>query len=383
MTDNFTKTLPKRIPTKESGIYYKEVQQTIIDDKGRLKTKIIDKVYIIRYRDGNKQHLVTVGKYSEGIREAYCKTKRNEFLTLAKNGELPPQVVKRLKKKTTTLNDLADIYFDDKAIANKTNRKQEQKYDLHIREALGAKAIEDLSKDDIVKLTKRLTKDKKAPQTINGVTTLLKAIINYSIKEKELQIINPCTGMKKLKVDDTRERFLSIDEVHTLIDTVKDDEITYLFAQLALSTGARLESILHIQKKDIDFVHNTITLKDLKSDNTYTGFMDDKLKQELVKVVAEQKPNSYCVGGLLEPLTSRVIQRRLKPVLDDLFNVDLELKDSKNRVVIHTLRHTFASQLAIKGVPIFTIQKLMNHADITMTMRYAKLAPEKKFLRFR
>ena len=36
----------------------------------------------------------------------------------------------------------------------------------------------------------------------------------------------------------------------------------------------------------------------------------------------------------------------------------------------------FASHLAINGTPIFTIQKLMNHKDITMTMRYTKLAPD-------
>ena len=46
------------------------------------------------------------------------------------------------------------------------------------------------------------------------------------------------------------------------------------------------------------------------------------------------------------------------------------------KVVVHTLRHTFASHLAINGTPIFTIQKLMNHSDINMTLRYAKLAPE-------
>jgi site-specific recombinase XerD len=44
--------------------------------------------------------------------------------------------------------------------------------------------------------------------------------------------------------------------------------------------------------------------------------------------------------------------------------------------VIHTLRHTFASHLAINGTPIFTIKELMNHSDIEQTMRYAKLAPD-------
>ena len=70
------------------------------------------------------------------------------------------------------------------------------------------------------------------------------------------------------------------------------------------------------------------------------------------------------------------MQRHLKYVLDDLFNEGLDTRDAKNRTVIHTLRHTFASHLAINGIPIFTIQKLMNHQDIKMTIRYAKLAPD-------
>ena len=60
----------------------------------------------------------------------------------------------------------------------------------------------------------------------------------------------------------------------------------------------------------------------------------------------------------------------------NLFNNGLEIKDAKNRTVIHTLRHTFTSHLAINRTLIFTISKLMNHGDINMTMRYAKLAPD-------
>lgn len=61
-------------------------------------------------------------------------------------------------------------------------------------------------------------------------------------------------------------------------------------------------------------------------------------------------------------------------VANKLFNVGLDVADSKHRVVFHTLRHTFASWLAIDGVPIYTIKSLMGHKDITQTMRYAKLS---------
>lgn len=62
--------------------------------------------------------------------------------------------------------------------------------------------------------------------------------------------------------------------------------------------------------------------------------------------------------------------------MDELFNQGLSTRDAKNRVLVHTLRHTFASHLAINGTPIYTIQKLMNHNDVNMTLRHAKLAPD-------
>lgn len=41
----------------------------------------------------------------------------------------------------------------------------------------------------------------------------------------------------------------------------------------------------------------------------------------------------------------------------------------------HTFRHTFASHLAMKGIPLPVIQSLLGHSSITMTMRYAHLSP--------
>jgi site-specific recombinase XerD len=42
----------------------------------------------------------------------------------------------------------------------------------------------------------------------------------------------------------------------------------------------------------------------------------------------------------------------------------------------HDLRHTFASRLVMKGVDIHTVQELMGHKTIQVTLRYAHFAPQ-------
>lgn len=333
-----------------------------------------DKSYYITYKLSGKFHRIHIGKYSEGIREEFCWQKRNEAINNVKFGDNSP-VVKHKKRNVTALDELANIYFEEKTGENKANKKQRGRYDLHIKNALGHCNIFEITRDDILKFRNGLAQT-RAPKTVNGIMQLLTAIINHSIKYKDLKIINPCLLIKSLKTDDDRERFLTQDEIRELKNAIADEPTLLLFVRLSLITGGRLETILHIQKKDVDLVHDAVNLKDLKNNSSYKGFLDSETKSALSVSLPTLKMNDYVIGGMHEKFPSRTIQRKLQKVLNELFNKGLDRKDSKNRAVIHSLRHTFASQLAIAGTPIFTIQKLMNHMDIKQTMRYAKLAPD-------
>lgn len=351
---------------------------------GRIKSKKYNGVYLNKLSNGdisysivykdefNRMQRFTVGRKSQGITEIFANQKRNEFINKINLGEDP--LAHKKRKEIITLDTLALVYFEDKAYENKSNFKSRQKYTLHIQPVFGKRNIFEITKKDVLNFRNSYIK-KKAPKTINGIVQLLTAIINYNIKVKDLKLINPCTGIPRLKVNDNRERFLSTAEINELLGAI-DDTNLYLFSKLALCTGGRLETILHIQKKDIDLDNRFITLKDLKNDDVYKGFLPQDIVEYLKEYLIRLEKNDFVVGGDKVKYATRSISRHMKNILDSLFNEGLDSKDSKNRVVIHTLRHTFASHLAINGTPIFTIQKLMNHKDIQQTMRYAKLAPD-------
>jgi len=352
-----------------------------------------DRSYYIDFKLDKKFKRIQIGKKSEGINEAYCHQMRNDALNRFKFGDDSPIV--RGKKKTVTLNSLADTYFAEKEGENKENGRQRSKYDLHIKSYLGQEDVLTLEQEDIRKFRNHLmtspikkrgskTVPKKIddaprfyqPETVNGIIKLLSRIINYSIKYKKLKMVNPCIAIAKLKVDNARERFLSLDEIKQLIERVYEDREVYPFVLLSLITGGRESTIMSIKYKDINFDQSIVTLYDHKNNQTYTGFLDKTTETFLRHQFNSMHKNDYVIGGSNEMFPVRTIQNRLKKIFEELFNEGLDSKDAKNRAVIHTLRHTFASQLAIQGTPIFTIQKLMNHADIEQTMRYAKLAPD-------
>jgi integrase len=381
-------TLSKRFKTSDEGIFYKKIvseekllqymnknnisniKSLSLEDMDSLKQ--VDKLFIVRYRDSsNKDKLITIGKYTAGITQAYCKQKRNEILNKERLGE--DIQIKHKKKERKTLDNLADIYFNDKKI----DKYRQNRYNNHIKPVFGNKDITTIKKADIQKFLNNLTDSGQAPASVNAVRELLTATFNHSIKEHELKLTNPCIGIKRLKTDNERERYLTTDEVNILLDKLKDNKPIWLVVKLSLSTGARIMSVIDIQKKDIDLVHGTVTIKNFKTNSTYTGFLQKDLIEFLKEYLKDFKLNDYVVSidNGNKP-TFKNIQWRLKPLLDKLFNTELKADDRKNRVVIHSLRHTFASHLAINGTPIFTIQKLMDHAKIEQTLRYAKLAPD-------
>jgi integrase len=315
-----------------------------------------------------------MGKKSEGITEVYANAKRNELISKLRHGELPPQLERRHKKELRTFDSVAQEVYADKALHNRANTRAKQRYEKHLQPFLGKKGIEEITVDDL-KSIQRKKAAAYAPKSVNNIMGEISVIFNFAIKKGYITA-SPMKQVDKLKVDNRRERFLSIEEIKLLLETVHDDDQLHTFVLLAVHTGARVGALCKLKAGDIDFTHGTITMLDEKNAETYTCYLEDATLIAMLHKRIEQVGRKLPVldDGLSEANLTDRVKRKAGKVLNDLFSD--EDTDAKMKVVVHTLRHTFASHLAINGVPILTIQKLMNHKDINQTMRYAKLAPD-------
>lgn len=353
---------------KYPGVYYRELADG-------------DRSYYILITINDKNIRQSIGRKSEGYSEVDADALRTDIKQRVKYGdealETLPFVRSRKKKKNPTLSELSEKYISSKIISKATTVEYNTILKYLDADGIGLKDPSNIKIDDIQALQQKLNNEGKAAATINKYLGFIKSVYNYGIRQGNLKNGNPVLAIKKIKENNERQRHLSQDETTALYDAVKHNQTLYLFSLISLQTGARLESVLHIQAKDIDLLHDSITLHNIKSHRTYTGFLADELKEILTDRLSKNtNPNEYIISFNGSQTTVRQIQCRLKPIIDKLFNQGLDAKDRKNRAVIHTLRHTFASHLAIKGVDLYKIKKLMDHSNIKETERYAKLAPD-------
>ncbi|QOY54002.1 site-specific integrase [Candidatus Sulfurimonas marisnigri] len=350
----------------------------------RIKSKKYSGVYLNKLEDGdisysvmykdedNKTKRFTIGKKSNGITETYAYNKRNEFVNKIKLGEEPTAVTNKKKKDIITLDSVAVESYEQKEKHNRNNQKSKRKYEIHVSPTLGKRDIRSITSADVEKL-QTLKLKSFSPKMVNTILGELSTVFNYGI-DKEIIALNPIKKVKSLKVDNTRERYLNKDEISLLLKRTKEDEQIHIFTLLALTTGARANAIASLTPRDINFDTKIINILDEKNNERYTAFLAN---DELESLLRNRTLGKKVFALILEdnnPNVYNQISYKMASLLDTLFNKGIT--ETKHRVVIHSLRHTFASHLAINGTPIFTIQKLLNHKDINMTLRYAKLAPD-------
>lgn len=221
-------------------------------------------------------------------------------------------------------------------------------------------------------------------KTLNNRQSVVRAMLKYAC-EPDIGVLTamPC-NFDMLVVDDGAEMaFYDHPTYEQLVlgaERTKDPRILAVVL-LAGDFGLRRGEIIALQQCHVDFVAGRIQVKD----NVYV-----KKGEQLVdrtkggKSAKGQKASKRLIAALKACRHMRgermLMTDDSKPITPKIVRIWIERAERAAGLPvtgrIHILRHTYASHLAMAGVPARTIQARCRHSSLEITMRYMHLSPQ-------
>lgn len=229
-----------------------------------------------------------------------------------------------------------------------------------VKEALDPKKIGRITAADVQQFYNEIA-SRTSNSTANRYLTLLKLIFNKARAWGDFYGDNPCSTVKKRREPKGRLRYLSKDEMETLLRVAHPRLLPILIC--ALTTGMRKGEILTLGWEHIDLDRNTIYVLETKSGKSRQIPLASRLLEVLLAIGPR---DSGPVFELPNIMLRRYFAQALRKARIPMVGTD--------KVTFHTLRHTFASWFTMRTNDIPTLQVLLGHSTPAMTQRYAHLS---------
>jgi integrase len=381
--------------TGEPGVYYREHPTR----KNGVK---FDRQWIIRQTLGGVQRVSIIGWWSEGHLLGDALNKAAEYKANHRwnkaNPDQPPKPVckqdedeaaerKRQelehqrqieeRKNITILQIWKDLYFplaqQHKKPATVTSERT--LFDKWIRKDYGNKRLNDLTKLDFARLSKKITKAGRSPRTVHYVASVLLQIWSTAFDNDLVEVQPPRRKTLNLPdIDNERTRAFTLDEAKLFLAALKDRSPQWHdICLLSLLTGLRASEVFKLQKSDIDLDRGLIFLRSpkkarsqhLQISTTASNHIADMLErsnQESEHLVCNRNGNPI-------KWVSDTVERTIEKLGLN------EGVDKKSRLTFHSLRHTAATWALEQGADIYHVSKMLRHTTVRMTeQRYAHLS---------
>jgi len=259
--------------------------------------------------------------------------------------------------------DFAQMYLEREGTLLKSIRTERNRVLAWARE-FGNRPLGQITRTEI-EAWRREKMARCRPATINRDLSRLRRMFSLAV-EWELLEESPMAGIRFLRENNARTRYLSLEECQRLIASCIAPHIRALVT-VALHSGMRLGEILDLHWYDLDFASGFILVRDSKNGESRHVPMDATLFA-LFRAYP-RRPGTDLVfsspaGGHIVDVRTGFLNSCKRAGLIDLH--------------FHDLRHTFASQFVMSGGDLYILKEILGHKSITMTQRYAHLSPTYK-----
>lgn len=284
-----------------------------------------------------------------------------------------------------TFRDLADVYISCRKTASPSLRCYMQFW----VQALGDRVAADITGDDIQDALDALMRrgrlhNRGGPRaaetnlvrlgkplsagTINRHRTALQGALTWAQKRRLMPSgwANPAKEIETLPEEGHRLRFLSEDEYRRLLQAARVArwKMLHVLIKMAVTTGARRGALMGLRWRDLDLENKQAFVARTKNGQPFVMLLQDDVVYELKKLRGGAHDEHLVFSGRGSPFRPFNFWKGFQKAMADA---------GIEGAVFHTLRHTHASWLAQRGVPLLAIAESMGHKSLEMTRRYAHL----------
>ncbi|MBB5913110.1 integrase [Nocardia transvalensis] len=299
--------------------------------------------------------------------------------------------------RTMTWGEWEERWQTVRIVAKSTDRSDQGRLRDHVRPRWQRTPLREIDTDAVQKWVTDLTRSGMAPSTVTKCYRLLSASMKAALNAR-LITSNPCKGIVLPKPGPMPEHYLDDSEISAIKVSLSDFD-TLVFETL-LGTGMRLGEAMALHWESVDLECRVINIEwgydpveqEMKAPKDYErraipiGATLTKLLRKHLHQVGYGRPapspmqypkDARVHTGLV---LAHVDGRPFDPSnLRNRFDASVRIayigKGKTRRKVGHTrlhdLRHTYASRLLEKGIPIEEVSRLLGHASLATTQRYA------------
>ena len=214
-----------------------------------------------------------------------------------------------------------------------------------------------------------------APATVNLDVIILSAAFNSAWKQGHVSV-NPCVAIEPLRDKPHRKGVFTPEQVSGLVSAAEGDWKGLILAGFYL--GARLSDVANLRWVNIDLVAEikTIRFHPRKGGGEVVSVIHPTLEDFLLSLPAPKSDDEFLFPSLAERNAS-TLSNWFRAIMEQarIENHDIRKGGSKGRSVsalsFHSLRHSFATTLANKGVPEELRMLLTGHTTREIHQRYS------------
>jgi integrase len=278
----------------------------------------------------------------------------------------PPKETKEIPTLATFSKEFLDVYVRNNNKDSEGTTKRTI-YKNHLLPAFGRMRLDAIGPRDVDAFSARKKEEGYDPNTVNNFLTVLRKTLAVAV---DYEILTHVPKIRHLKTDPPKFDFFDFEEADRLLAATEPACRTLVL--VALRTGLRRGELMALRWEDVDLVARRLVVRRNYVRGKFTTPKSGRFRTVDLseQVVSALKAHRHLRGELVfcHETGRRYITGELRHPLWRACR-----KAGLRHVQWHMLRHSFASHLTMRGVPLKAVQELLGHATIEMTMRYAHL----------